>query len=124
LNKDLGFSKEDRIENNRRVANVAKILFDAGVLPIVSTVSPNKSSRQYARSLFNNYEFKLVFINTSIEECIKRDPKQLYSSKNKKINNVTGVGSNYDVPDNYDLKLDTENLSILQCSNRVIKLLF
>ncbi|MCH1612341.1 MAG: adenylyl-sulfate kinase [Flavobacteriales bacterium] len=124
LNKDLGFSKEDRIENNRRVANVAKILFDAGVMPIVSTVSPNKSSRQYARSLFNNEEFKLVFINTSIEECIKRDPKQLYSSKNKKINNVTGIGSNYDVPDNYDLKLDTENLSILQCSNRVIKLLF
>ena len=124
LNKDLGFSKEDRIENNRRVAIVAKILFDAGVLPIVSTVSPNKSSRQYARSLFNNDEFKLVFINTSIEECIKRDPKQLYSSKNKKINNVTGIGSNYDVPDNYDLKLDTENLSILQCSNRVIKLLF
>jgi bifunctional enzyme CysN/CysC len=124
LNKDLGFSKEDRIENNRRVANVARILFDAGVLPIVSTVSPNRTSRDFAKSLFKDDEFKLVYINTSIEECIRRDPKNLYSSKTKKINNVTGIGSNYDVPENYDLRLDTENLSILQCSNRVVKLLF
>ena len=124
LNKDLGFSKEDRIENNRRVANVARILFDAGVLPIVSTVSPNRTSRDFAKSLFKDDEFKLVYIDTSIEECMRRDPKNLYSSKTKKINNVTGVGSNYDVPENYDLRLDTENLSILQCSNRVVKLLF
>ena len=124
LNKDLGFSKEDRIENNRRVANVARILFDAGVLPIVSTVSPNRASRDFAKSLFKADEFKLVYIDTSIEECMRRDPKNLYSSKTKKNNNVTGVGSNYDVPENYDLRLDTENLSILQCSNRVVKLLF
>jgi bifunctional enzyme CysN/CysC len=123
LNKDLGFSQEERIENNRRVANVARILFDAGVLPIVSTVSPNKSSRTFAKSLFRDNEFKLVYINTSIEECIRRDPKNLYSSKTKKNDNITGIGSNYDIPENYDLKVDTEHLSVLQCANRVVKLI-
>lgn len=123
LNKDLGFSQEERIENNRRVANVARILLDAGVLPIVSTVSPNKSSRTFAKSLFKDNEFKLVYINTSIEECIRRDPKNLYSSKSKKNDNITGIGSNYDIPENYDLKIDTEHLSILQCANRVVKLI-
>jgi len=123
LNKDLGFSQEERIENNRRVANVARILFDAGVLPIVSTVSPNKSSRMFAKSLFRDNEFKLVYINTSIEECIRRDPKNLYSSKTKKNDNITGIGSNYDIPENYDLKIDTEHLSVLQCANRIVKLI-
>ena len=123
LNKDLGFSQEERIENNRRVANVARILLDAGVLPIVSTVSPNKSSRTFAKSLFKDNEFKLVYINTSIEECIRRDPKNLYSSKTKKNDNITGIGSNYDIPENYDLKVDTEHLSVLQCANRVVKLI-
>jgi len=123
LNKDLGFSQEERIENNRRVANVARILFDAGVLPIVSTVSPNKSSRTFAKSLFKDNEFKLVYINTSIEECIRRDPKNLYSSKTKKNDNITGIGSNYDIPENYDLKIDTEHLSVLQCANRIVKLI-
>ena len=123
LNKDLGFSQEDRIENNRRVANVAKILFDAGILPIVSTISPNKASRNFAKSLFQNDEFKLVYVNTSIEECIRRDPKKLYSSKSKKVKNITGINSNYDIPEEYDLKLDTEVLSVLQCANRVVKLI-
>ena len=123
LNKDLGFSQEERIENNRRVANVARILFDAGVLPIVSTVSPNKSSRTFAKSLFRDNEFRLVYINTSIEECIRRDPKNLYSSKTKKNDNITGIGSNYDIPENYDLKIDTEHLSVLQCANRIVKLI-
>jgi bifunctional enzyme CysN/CysC len=123
MNKDLGFSQEDRIENNRRVAHLARILFDAGILPIVSTVSPNKASREFAKSLFQNDEFKLIYINTSIEECIRRDPKNLYSSNTKKVKNITGIHSNYDVPEDYDLKLDTEVLSALQCANRIVKLI-
>ena len=78
LNKDLGFTKEDRIENNRRIAHVARILFDSGILPIVATVSPNESSRNFARSLFKEDEFLLVHIDASIETCIKRDPKPLF----------------------------------------------
>lgn len=123
LNKDLGFTKEDRIENNRRVAHLAKILFDSGIVPIVATVSPNESSRSFARSLFNKDEFALVHINASLETCIKRDPKNLYSNKSKKIKNITGLHTNYDVPLDADLILDTEKLSVTQSVNRLLKLL-
>ena len=123
LNKDLGFSQEDRIENNRRVAHLAKILFDAGVIPIVATVSPNKSSRDFARSLFNENDFGLVYINTSLEECIKRDPKKLYSNSSKKIKNITGIHSNYDVPLDADLVLDTENLSVNESVKKLLTFL-
>ena len=123
LNKDLGFTKEDRIENNRRVAHLAKILFDSGIVPIVATVSPNESSRSFARSLFNKDEFALVHIDASLETCIKRDPKNLYSNKSKKIKNITGLHTNYDVPLDADLILDTEKLSVTQSVNRLLKLL-
>jgi len=123
LNKDLGFTKEDRVENNRRVAHLAKILFDSGIVPIVATVSPNESSRSFARSLFNKDEFALVHINASLETCIKRDPKNLYSNKSKKIKNITGLHTNYDVPLDADLILDTEKLSVTQSVNRLLKLL-
>jgi bifunctional enzyme CysN/CysC len=123
LNKDLGFTKEDRIENNRRVAYLAKILLDSGVLPIVATVSPNESSRKFARSLFEDDRFALIHISASLETCIKRDPKNLYSNKNKIVKNITGLHSNYDLPTDADLVLDTENLSVTQSVNRLLKLL-
>ncbi len=123
LNKDLGFTQEDRIENNRRVAHLARILFDSGIVPIVATVSPNQSSRSFARSLFKDNEFLLVHVDASLETCIKRDPKNLYSNQFKKIKNITGVHSNYDVPFDADLVLDTEQLSVQQSVNRLYKLL-
>lgn len=123
LNKDLGFTKEDRIENNRRVAHLAKILFDSGVVPIVATVSPNDSSRTFARSLFNENQFALIHIDASLETCIKRDPKNLYSNKSKKIKNITGMHTNYDIPLDADLVLNTEKLSVTQSVNRLFKLL-
>ena len=123
LNKDLGFTKEDRIENNRRVAHLAKILFDSGVVPIVATVSPNESSRSFARSLFDKDEFSLVYVDASLETCIKRDPKNLYSNKSKKIKNITGLHTNYDVPLDADVILDTEKLSVTQSVNKLFKLL-
>ena len=123
LNKDLGFTKEDRIENNRRVAHLAKILFDSGIIPIVATISPNNSSRSFARSLFNENEFVLVHIDASLETCMKRDPKKLYSNKSKKIKNITGVHTNYDIPLDAELVLNTEKLSVAQSVNRLFKLL-
>jgi len=123
LNKDLGFTKEDRIENNRRVAHLAKILFDSGVVPIVATVSPNDSSRTFARSLFNENQFALIHIDASLETCIKRDPKNLYSNKSKKVKNITGMHTNYDIPLDADLVLNTEKLSVTQSVNRLFKLL-
>ena len=85
-------------------------MFDSGILPIVATVSPNESSRNFARSLFKEDEFLLVHIDASIETCIKRDPKNLYSNQAKKIKNITGLHSNYDIPKNADLVLDTEKV--------------
>ena len=123
LNKDLGFTKEDRIENNRRIAYLARILLDSGVLPIIATVSPNQSSRSFARSLFDDNEFALIYINTSLETCIKRDPKNLYSNKNKKVKNITGLHTNYDIPSDADLVLRTEELSITQSVNQLLKLI-
>lgn len=123
LNKDLGFTNEDRIENNRRVAHLAKILFDSGVVPIVATVSPNASSRNFARSLFNKNQFALVHIDASLETCIKRDPKNLYSNKSKKNKNITGMHMNFDIPLDADLVLNTEKLSVRQSVNRLFKLL-
>ena len=123
LNKDLGFTKEDRIENNRRVAHLAKILFDSGVVPIVATISPNDSSRTFARSLFNENQFALIHIDASLETCIKRDPKNLYSNNSKKIKNITGMHTNYDIPLDADLVLNTEKLSVTQSVNRLFKLL-
>ena len=123
LNKDLGFTKEDRIENNRRVAHLAKILFDSGVVPIVATLSPNDRSRTFARSLFNENQFALIHIDASLETCIKRDPKNLYSNKSKKIKNITGMHTNYDIPLDADLVLNTEKLSVTQSVNRLFRLL-
>ena len=123
LNKDLGFTQVDRIENNRRVAHLAKILFDSGIIPIVATISPNDSSRSFARSLFNENEFVLVHIDASLETCIKRDPKKLYSNKSKKIKNITGIHTNYDIPLDAELVLNTEKLSVTQSVNRLFKLL-
>ena len=122
LNSDLGFTKSDRIENNRRVAHVAKILYDSGVIPIVSTVSPNQSSREFARSLFPDGDFIEVFVNTSLEECIKRDVKDLYKS-DKKIKNITGIHTNYDIPSSPEVILDTENLSLEEETQILLDLL-
>lgn len=123
INKDLGFTKEDRIENNRRIAHISKMMFDSGVLPIVTTISPNKDSREFARSLYSENDFSLIYVKASLETCMERDPKNLYRNSFKKKKNVTGLHSEYDAPDDYDLLLDTENLSIQQSVNRLLKIL-
>ena len=123
INKDLGFTDEDRIENNRRISHISKILFNSGVVPIVATISPNKSSRDFARSLYDKNDFILVHVDASIEECIKRDPKGLYSSKTKKIKNITGINSPYDVPINPDIHIDTESLNVDEAVTKIIEFL-
>jgi len=123
LNQDLGFSDSDRLENNRRTAHVAKILSDAGIIPIVSTISPSLDSREFARSLFDKNKFYETYVNTSIETCIKRNNKGLYSEV-KKNKNITGLGSNYDIPKNPEITLDAENLSIKQTVNYLYDQIF
>ena len=107
LNKDLGFTKEDRAENVRRVAEVAKLLVDAGIIVITALVSPFEQDRAQAKSIFEDGEFKEIFINTPVEICIERDPKGLYKKAAKgEIPNFTGIGQDYETPKQPDISID------------------
>ena len=123
INKDLGFSNEDRIENNRRVAHLAKLISDSGVFAIVSTVSPTNEIRSFSRELHDNGKYIEVFINASIEECIKRDPKNLYGNTTKKNKNITGMHTKYDIPVNPELIINTEELNIINSKKMLIDFL-
>ena len=100
LNRDLGFTEADRIENIRRVSEVALMMVDAGLVVLVSFISPFKSEREWARSLFEEGEFLEVFVDTSLVECEKRDVKGLYAKARKgELKNFTGIDSPYEKPD-------------------------
>ncbi len=108
LNRDLGFDNDDRVENIRRVSEVAKLMTDAGLMVIVSFISPFKAERQMARDLFPEGEFVEVFVDTPLEECIKRDPKGLYKKAQAgEIANFTGISSAYEAPENPEVHLHT-----------------
>ncbi|WP_046117189.1 sulfate adenylyltransferase subunit CysN [Ensifer aridi] len=108
LNRDLGFTEEDRVENIRRVAEVAKLMADAGLIVLVSFISPFRDERRMARELMEEGEFIEIFIDTPLEECARRDPKGLYEKALAgKIANFTGVSSPYEVPENAELHLQT-----------------
>ncbi|HUW78925.1 MAG TPA: adenylyl-sulfate kinase [Candidatus Nanopelagicaceae bacterium] len=124
LSKDLGFTQQDRIENVRRVAEVAKILADAGLVVIVALVSPFENDRRRARALFEPDEFFEVFVDTPIDVCISRDPKGLYrKSAEGKILNFTGVGQEYERPSNPDLVIDG-TASVEEGAHAIVKLIF
>jgi bifunctional enzyme CysN/CysC len=108
LNKDLGFDDADRSENLRRVAEVAKLMADAGLIVIVSFISPFQSDRDYARRLLRAGEFIEVFIDTSLAVCEERDPKGLYRrARAGEIADFTGISSPYEAPIDPDIRLDT-----------------
>jgi bifunctional enzyme CysN/CysC len=108
LNRDLGFTDDDRVENIRRVSEVAKLMSDAGLIVIVSFISPFRSERRMARDLLPPGEFIEVFIDTPLEECMKRDPKGLYKKAAAgEIENFTGITSGYEPPENPELHLHT-----------------
>lgn len=112
LNKDLGFSLEDRTENNRRVAEVANLMADSGLTVIVSLISPLAKDRQMARDIIGSDRFIEAYVNTSLEVAEKRDVKGLYKkARNGEIDNFTGISSPYDVPKSPDIILDTVNKS-------------
>jgi bifunctional enzyme CysN/CysC len=107
LNKDLGFTREDRAENVRRVSEVAHNLYDAGLIAIVALVSPYAEDRAQARSLFPEGDFVEVWVRASAELCAERDPKGLYKKAAAgELPNLTGVGQDYEVPDEAELVLD------------------
>jgi bifunctional enzyme CysN/CysC len=122
LNRDLGFTEADRVENIRRVAEVAKLMVDAGLIVIVSFISPFRAEREFARSLFAPGEFQEVFVDTPIEECEKRDVKGLYAkAREGRIANFTGVDSPYEKPEAPEVRLDTVAQSPEQCVERILE---
>ena len=108
LNRDLGFTDADRVENIRRVGEVAKLMGDAGLIVICAFISPFRADRQMAREIAGPHEFIEVFVDTPIEECIRRDPKGLYAKAQAgAIPNFTGIDSPYEPPENPELRLET-----------------
>ena len=112
LNRDLGFTDEDRVENIRRVAEVARLMVDAGLVVLVSFISPFRAERRMARELLSQGEFIEVFVDTPFEECARRDPKGLYAKAlSGKIQNFTGVDSPYEPPQAPEIHLETTGKS-------------
>ena len=107
LNKDLGFTPEDRAENVRRVAEATRLMLEAGLVVLVALVSPFISDRRAAREIFTEGEFIEVFVDTPVELCVERDPKGLYAKAAAgALPNMTGVGQGYEVPEHAELILD------------------
>ena len=108
LNRDLGFSEADRVENIRRVAKVARLFVEAGIIVIVSFISPYRAERMLARERVEEGEFIEVFVDTPIEECRRRDPKGLYAKADTgQLRNFTGVDAPYEEPLDPEIHLQT-----------------
>ena len=108
LNNDLGFTDADRVENIRRVAEVAKLMVDAGLIVITAFISPFISERKYARQIFADNEFIEVFVDAPIEVCEARDPKGLYKkTRSGQLKNFTGIDSEYQKPPNPEIVLES-----------------
>lgn len=121
LNRDLGFTDADRTENIRRVAEVARLMVDAGIIVIVSLISPFCADRAFARSLFKQGEFYEVFVDASIETCIQRDPKGVYQKVlSKQIVGFSGIDSPYEVPEKPDLHFRTAEESVDVCEAQLL----
>ena len=124
LNKDLGFTEADRVENIRRTAEVAKLMADAGLVVITAFISPFRSERDMARSLFKPGEFAEVFLDVSLDVAESRDPKGLYKKARRgELPHFTGIDSPYEAPESADLRLDTSELSVEECVDRLLDLL-
>ena len=122
LNRDLGFTEADRVENIRRVAEVARLMVDAGLIVIVSFISPFRSERAFARGLFEPGDFSEIFVDASIDACAARDPKGLYARAMRgEIRNFTGIDSPYEKPRHPDLHLDTEKLGPEDCAELILR---
>lgn len=124
LNKDLGFDEQSRKENIRRIGEVSKLFVESGQIVLTAFISPYKEDRALVRSLVEADEFIEVYVQCSIEECERRDPKGLYKkARNNEIPNFTGISAPYEAPDNPEIILDSEAYSIEECKNQLISFL-
>lgn len=124
INRNLGFSAEDRKENIRRIAEVGKLFVDTGIVTLAAFISPTNESRQMAAGIIGMEDFKEVYISTPLEVCEKRDVKGLYArARRGDIQNFTGISAPFEVPENPALSLDTSVLSLEECVNKVLELI-
>jgi len=122
LNADLGFTIEARNENVRRAAEVARLMVDAGLMVIVGLISPLKAEREHARSLFAKNQFKEIYLSTSLIECEKRDVKGLYQkARAGNLKDFTGIDSPYEAPEAPEIELNTENLTVDQAVDVIVR---
>jgi len=121
LNKDLGFTDEDRVENIRRVAEVARLMVDAGLIVLVSFISPFRAERRLARELLAEGEFVEVFVDTPLAVAERRDVKGLYAkARAGELKNFTGVDSPYEPPEHPEIRLDTTALTPAEAAERIV----
>jgi bifunctional enzyme CysN/CysC len=124
LNRDLGFTDADRVENIRRVGEVAKLFVDAGMIVMCSFISPFRAERRMVRELVGTQEFLEVFVDTPIEECMKRDPKGLYArAAAGQIKNFTGIDSPYEPPEAAEIVVHTRDLTAEEAAQQVLEML-
>ncbi|MGY8645030.1 MAG: sulfate adenylyltransferase subunit CysN [Candidatus Poseidoniales archaeon] len=124
LNRDLGFTEADRVENIRRVGELAKLMLDSGLICITSFISPFESERSMARTLVSENEFIEVFVDTPLSVCEQRDVKGLYAkARAGEIPNFTGISSPFETPKNPEIRIDTTNISAEEAANQIVKFL-
>ena len=124
LSKDLGFTVSDRVENIRRIAEVAKLMMDAGVIVFTAFISPFRDERDMAKSLFEPDDFLEVFIDTPLAVAEERDPKGLYrKARSGKLPNFTGIDSEYQPPINPNLILETEGRTVEESAKVLVELI-
>ncbi|MBZ9787094.1 adenylyl-sulfate kinase [Psychroflexus sp. CAK57W] len=124
INKGLGFTKEDRLENLRRIAEVAKLFVDAGVATIAAFVSPLISDREQVKQIVGEKDIIEVFVDTSLEECERRDVKGLYKkARAGEIKNFTGIDAPYEAPKTPEIHIKTENTEVDEAVQIIINYL-
>ena len=122
LNKNLGFSPEDRKENIRRIGEVGKLFVDAGIVILTAFISPYREDRAYVRDLLAAGEFAEVYVKCPIEICEERDVKGLYAKARKgEIKNFTGINAPYEEPENSEITIETNLYSVDECSKKIYK---
>ena len=122
INQDLSFAPEDRAENIRRIAEVSALMIDAGIVVLAAFVSPYKMDRANIKKIVKDGNFVEVYVNTSIEECEKRDVKGLYKkARAGEIKNMTGISAPYEAPTNADIEIKTEDETMEQSAQRILE---
>ena len=122
INNDLTFAPEDRTENIRRIAEISNLMIDAGVVTLAAFVSPYKKDRANIKTIVKDDNFVEVYVNTSVEECERRDTKGLYKkARAGEIKNMTGISAPYEAPEHPDIEIKTEEVSVEDAANKIVE---